>query len=81
MLAKKIIRVYGKEDAIAPIANDGGIGISVKFLTVDEVAFLRVMLNRIIDENTHSHLITAKQKLELLNKLEKSVLYETYQAY
>lgn len=77
MLAKKIITVYGKSDAIAQIENDGGIGISVKFLTIEEVAFLRVMLNRIIEENTHSHLITQKQKFELLTKLENSVLYES----
>lgn len=77
MIAKKIITVYGKSDAIATIENDGGIGISVKFLTIDEVAFLRFLLNKIIEENTYSHLITQKQKYELLTKLEKSVLYES----
>ena len=77
MIAKKIITVYGKSDAISQIENDGGIGISVKFLTIDEVAFLRLLLNKIIEENTHSHLITTKQKFELLTKLEKSVLYES----
>lgn len=77
MIAKKIITVYGKADAISQIENDGGIGISVKFLTIDEVAFLRLLMNRIIEENTHSHLITQKQKYELLTKLEKSILYES----
>ena len=77
MIAKKIITVYGKSDAISQIENDGGIGISVKFLTIDEVAFLRLLMNRIIEENTHSHLITQKQKYELLTKLEKSILYES----
>jgi len=77
MIAKKIITVYGKPDAISQIENDGGIGISVKFLTIDEVAFLKFLLNKIIEENTHSHLITQKQKFELLTKLEKSVLYES----
>lgn len=77
MIAKKIITVYGKSDAMSQIENDGGIGISVKFLTIDEVAFLRFLLNKIIEENTYSHLITQKQKYELLTKLEKSVLYES----
>lgn len=77
MIAKKIITVYGKSDAIAPIEHDGGIGISVKFLTIDEIAFLRFLLNKIIEENTYSHLITQKQKYELLTKLEKSILYES----
>ena len=77
MIAEKIITVYGKSDAMSQIEDNGGIGISVKFLTIDEVAFLRLMMNRIIEENTHSHLITQKQKFELLTKLEKSVLYES----
>ena len=77
MIAKKIIRVYGKSNAIEHIENNGGIGISVKFLTIEETAFLRVVMSRIIEENTHSHLLTTKQKFELLTKLEKSVLYES----
>ena len=77
MLAKKIIRVYGKSNAIEQIENNGGIGISVKFLTIEETSFLRVVMSNIIEENTHSHLLKQEQKLELLNKLKTSVLYES----
>ena len=77
MIAKKIIMIYGQSDAMSQIEDNGGIGISVKFLTIDEIAFLRVMMSRIIEENTHSHLLNQEQKFELLTKLEKSVLYET----
>ena len=77
MLAKKIIRVYGKSNAIEQIENNGGIDISVKFLTIEETSFLRVVMSNIIEENTHSHLLKQEQKLELLNKLKTSVLYES----
>ena len=77
MIAKKIIMIYGKSDAMSQIEDNGGIGISVKFLTIEETSFLRVVMNRIIEENRHSHLLTTKQKFELLTKLEKSVLYES----
>jgi hypothetical protein len=77
MLAKKTIVIYGKNSAINQIANNGGVGISVKFLTIEENAFLKVIMDRIIEENKHSHLLTKLEKLELFNKLNTSVLYET----
>ena len=77
MIAKKIIQVYGKSNAIEQIENNGGIGISVKFLTIEETSFLRVVMSSIIEENTYSHLLKQEQKIELLNKLKTSVLYES----
>jgi hypothetical protein len=77
MLAKKTIMIYGNDSAINQIPDNGGVGINVTFLTIEESAFLKVILNNIIEENKHSFLLTNLQKLELLNKLNTSVLYET----
>lgn len=77
MLAKKIIEVYGRENDMSQIPNNGGIDISVKFLNIHEASFLRMVLRGMIEGNTHNHLMTQEEKLELLNKLKTSVLYES----
>jgi hypothetical protein len=77
MLAKKIIEVYGRENDMSQIPNNGGIDISVKFLTIHEASFLRIVLRGMIEGNTHNHLMTQEEKLQLLNKLKTSVLYES----
>jgi hypothetical protein len=77
MLTKKIIEVYGKENDMSQIPNNGGIDISVKFLNIHEASFLRMVLRGMIEGNTHNHLMTQEEKLQLLNKLKTSVLYES----
>ena len=77
MLAKKIIEVYGRENDMSQIPNNGGIDISVKFLNIHEASFLRMVLRGMIEGNTHNHLMTQEEKLQLLNKLKTSVLYES----
>lgn len=77
MLAKKIIEVYGRKDDMSQIKDNGGIDITVKFLTIQEAAFLRMVLRGMIEGNTHNHLMTQEEKIELLNKLKTSVLYES----
>ena len=77
MIAKKIIEVYGRENDLSQIPNNGGIDITVKFLTIHEASFLRTVLRGMIDENTHGHLMRQEEKIELLNKLKTSVLYES----
>jgi len=77
MIAKKIIELYGRENDITQIQNNGGIDITVKFLTIHEASFLRTVLRGMIDENTHGHLMRQEEKIELLNKLKTSVLYES----
>lgn len=77
MIKKKIIEVYGREQDVCQIKDNGGIDISVKFLTILEASFLRTVLRSMIDGNTHGHLMTQEEKIELLNKLKTSVLYES----
>ena len=78
MLATKTIRVYGDDSVINQLKDDSGIYTSVKFLTIDEIAFLRVVIKSIIEKDSHSYLMTDDQLLELYKKLiQSSVLYET----
>ncbi len=77
MLAKKIIEVYGRKDDMSQIKDNGGIEITVKFLNIHEASFLRIVLTGMIDGNTHGHLMTQEEKIQLLNKLKTSVLYES----
>lgn len=78
MLTTKTIRVYGDDSVINKIQDDSGIYTSVKFLTIDEIAFLRVVIKSIIEKDSHSYLMTDNQLLELYKKLnQSSVLYET----
>lgn len=78
MLTTKTIRVYGDDSVINQIKDDSGIYTSVKFLTIDEIAFLRVVIKSIIEKDSHSYLMTDDQLLELYKKLtQSSVLYET----
>lgn len=78
MLTTKTIRVYGDDSVINQIKDDSGIYTSVKFLTIDEIAFLRVVIKSIIEKDSHSYLMTDNQLLELYKKLnQSSVLYET----
>lgn len=78
MLTTKTIRVYGDDSVINQIKDDSGIYTSVKFLTIDEIAFLRVVIKRIIEKDSHSYLMSDNELLELYKKLtQSSVLYET----
>jgi hypothetical protein len=78
MLTTKTIRVYGDDSVINQLKDDSGIYTSVKFLTIDEIAFLRVVIKSIIEKDSHSYLMTDDQLLELYKKLiQSSVLYET----
>lgn len=77
MIAKKIIELYGREKDMTQIPNNGGIDITVKFLTIHEASFLRIVVDSMIEGNTHGHLMRQEEKIELLNKLKTSVLYES----
>jgi hypothetical protein len=78
MLTTKTIRVYGDDSVINQLKDDSGIYTSVKFLTIDEIAFLRVVIKSIIEKDSHSYLMTDDQLLELYKKLiQSSVLYES----
>lgn len=78
MLAKKTIVVYGDDNVVNQIKDNGGATTSVKFLTIDEIAFLRVVIKRIIEKDSHSYLMSDNELLELYKKLnQSSVLYET----
>ena len=78
MLTTKTIRVYGDDSVINQLKDDSGIYTSVKFLTIDEIAFLRVVIKSIIEKDSHSYLMNDNQLLELYKKLiQSSVLYET----
>ena len=77
MLAKKTIVVYGDDSVINQIKDDGGIDTSVKFFTVDEIAFLRVVIKYIIEKDSYSHLMNNDELQKLIVKLTQySVLYE-----
>ena len=67
MLTTKTIRVYGDDSVINQIKDDSGIYTSVKFLTIDEIAFLRVVIKRIIEKDSHSYLMSDNELLELSN--------------
>jgi hypothetical protein len=78
MLATKTIMVYGDDSIINQIKDDGGIYTSVKFLSIDEIAFLRVVIKNIIENDSYSYLMNDDQLLELYKKLnQSSVLYES----
>jgi hypothetical protein len=78
MLAKKTIVVYGDDNVVNQIKDNGGATTSVKFLSIDEIAFLRVVIKNIIENDSYSHLMNDKELLELYKKLtQSSVLYET----
>ena len=81
MLTTKTIRVYGDDSVINKIQDNSGIYTSVKFLTIDEIAFLRVVIKSIIEKDSHSYLMTDNQLLKLYKKLtQSSVLYDTPKA-
>jgi hypothetical protein len=78
MLAKKTIVVYGDDFVINQIKDESGVGTSVKFLTIDELAFLRVVVKKMIETNSHSHLLNDDELINLYVKLtQSSVLYES----
>ncbi len=78
MLATKTIIVYGDDSIINQIKDESGVGISVKFLTIDEIAFLRVVIKNIIENDSYSYLMNDDELLELYKKLnQSSVLYES----
>ena len=78
MLAKKTIVVYGDDNVINQIKDESGVGTSVKFLTIDEIAFLRVVIKNIIENDSYSYLMNDDELLELYKKLtQSSVLYES----
>ncbi len=57
MLATKTIMVYGDDSIINQIKDESGVGTSVKFLTIDEIAFLRVVIKNIIENDSYSYLM------------------------
>ena len=78
MLAKKIIELYGRKEDICQIKDNGGSDISVKFFTIDEIAFLRVVIKNIIENDSYSYLMNDDELLELYKKLtQSSILYES----
>jgi hypothetical protein len=78
MLAKKTIVVYGDDNVVNQIKDESGVGTSVKFLTIDEIAFLRVVIKNIIENDSYSYLMNDDDLFELYKKLnQSSVLYES----
>lgn len=78
MLAKKTIMVYGDDFVINQIKDESGVNTSVKFLSIDEIAFLRVVIKNIIKNDSYSHLMNDKELQNLYNKItQSSVLYES----
>lgn len=78
MLAKKTIVVYGDDNVVNQIKDESGVGTSVKFLTIDEIAFLRVVVKKMIETNSHSHLLNDDELINLYVKLtQSSLLYES----
>jgi len=78
MLAKKTIVVYGDDNVVNQIKDNGGIYTSVKFLSIDEIAFLRLVIKRIIEKDSHSYLLNDGELLNLYVKLtQSSLLYES----
>lgn len=78
MLAKKTIVVYGDDNVVNQIKDNGGATTSVKFLSIDELAFLRVVVKKMIETNSHSHLLNDDEMINLYVKLtQSSVLYES----
>lgn len=75
-MKSKLVKLWGKEEALDIFKKDPGIDLTIKVLSINETAFIRSLIRQALDKKQYEHMISFDELNVLYNKLNTWVSYD-----